>query len=60
MPQIACQPKWVNMYLRSHPHAAATIRTGGAAKCVSVPPMEIFTKSSPSVAYFSRRLGFNA
>jgi hypothetical protein len=31
---------------------SATIRTGGAAKCVSVPPIDTFTKSSPIVAYF--------
>ena len=31
----------------------ATIKTGGAAKCVSVPPIDTFTKSSPSVAYLN-------
>src|SRR5688500_19757002 len=36
------------------PHLAATIRTGGAAKCVSVPPTETFTNSTPRVAYFRR------
>ena len=38
----------------SHPHGRATIRTGGAAKCVSVPPIDTFTNSRPSVAYFNR------
>ena len=37
-------------------HFAATISTGGAAKCVSVPPTETLTNSTPSVAYL-RRLG---
>ena len=41
----------------SHPQARATISTGGAAKWVSVPPIETLTKSRPSVAYFSRGLG---
>ena len=31
--------------------------TGGAAKWVSVPPIETLTKSRPSVAYFRRSLG---
>ncbi len=34
----------------SQSHRGATITTGGAAKCVSVPPTEMLTKSSPSVA----------
>ena len=41
----------------SHPHGRATIRTGGAANCVNVPPIEMFTNSTPSVAYFSRGEG---
>ena len=41
----------------SHPHGRATISTGGAANCVSVPPIETFTNSTPSVAYFSRGEG---
>ena len=44
----------------SQPQAAATISTGGAAKCVSVPPMEMFTNSKPSVAYMRRTLGFSS
>ena len=35
----------------SQPHGRATISTGGAAKWVSVPPIDTFTNSSPSVAY---------
>ena len=38
----------------SQPHLPATISTGGAAKAVSVPPIETLTKSTPSVAYLSR------
>jgi hypothetical protein len=33
---------------------SATISTGGAAKGVSVPPIEILTNSTPSVAYCRR------
>ena len=36
------------------PHGRATISTGGAANCVSVPPIETLTNNTPSVAYFSR------
>lgn len=50
----AFQPKWENMKGVSHCHWAATISTGGAAKWVSVPPMEILTKSRPIVAYLRR------
>ena len=46
----ARQPKAANMKGVSQFHLAATMRTGGAAKWVSVPPMETLTKSSPSVA----------
>ena len=49
MAMAAFQPKCFNMNIVSHPHASTTISTGGAAKCVRVPPMEIFTNSSPSV-----------
>ena len=35
-------------------HLAATIKTGGAANGVKVPPIEILTNSTPMVAYFSR------
>ena len=31
----------------------ATIKTGGAAKWVKVPPIEILTKRSPIVAYLN-------
>ena len=41
----------------SQPHGRATISTGGAAKCVSVPPIDTLTNSRPSVAYFSRATG---
>ena len=50
MPTTAFQPKCVSMKGVSQLHFAATMSTGGAAKCVSVPPTEMFTKSSPSVA----------
>ena len=38
-------------------HVLATINTGGAAKCVNVPPTDTFTNNNPSVAYFSGVLG---
>lgn len=44
------------MNVKSHCHVAATIKTGGAANGVSVPPMDILTNSTPSVAYFKRSL----
>ena len=56
-PATARQPKCVSMNGVSQFQARATISTGGAAKCVSVPPIETFTNSRPSVAYFSRVLG---
>lgn len=34
----------------------ATINTGGAAKGVKVPPIEILTNRTPKVAYFKRSL----
>jgi hypothetical protein len=46
----ARSPKCASMNGVSQCQRAATIRTGGAEKCVSVPPMDTFTKSSPSVA----------
>src|SRR3954470_16175763 len=48
----ARQPKWEIMNAESHCQGLDTIRTGGAAKWVSVPPMETLTNRSPSVAYF--------
>lgn len=47
--QAARQPKCSNMNAMFQIHLAATISTGGAAKCVSVPPMETLTNSNPSV-----------
>ena len=38
----------------SQSQGRATISTGGAAKWVSVPPIDTLTNSRPSVAYFSR------
>src|SRR3990167_4404978 len=49
----AFQPMWVNMNQLSQFHFAATINTGGAAKDVSVPPMDTLTNSTPKVAYLS-------
>ncbi|BDU52661.1 hypothetical protein LINBF2_08960 [Limnohabitans sp. INBF002] len=49
----AFQPKVESMNMVSHSHLPATIKTGGAAKGVNVPPMEIFTNKTPTVAYFS-------
>ena len=49
----AFQPKLAIMNQVSQFHLAATISTGGAAKGVSVPPMEMFTNRVPSVAYLS-------
>ena len=48
------QPKWASMWALSHCQVPATISTGGAAKDVSVPPIDTFTKSTPSAPYFSR------
>jgi hypothetical protein len=41
-------------------HGRATINTGGAAKCVSVPPMEMLTNRRPIVAYLRRALGWRS
>ena len=46
----AFQPKVASMKAMSQPQTPATISTGGAAKGVSVPPMEMLTNSAPSVA----------
>ena len=53
----ARHPKCSSMKGVSQFHGRATISTGGAAKCVSVPPIDTFTNSSPSVAYFKPALG---
>ena len=50
MPTTAFQPKFHNMNSKSHAQGRATMRTGGAAKWVRVPPTETLTKSSPRVA----------
>jgi hypothetical protein len=50
----AFQPKVANMKGVSHCQGPATISTGGAAKWVRVPPIEMFTKSMPRVAYLRR------
>ena len=50
----AFQPKWVSMKAKSQFHWLATIRTGGAAKGVRVPPIEMLTNRTPNVTYFSR------
>ena len=56
----AFHPKLRSMNVRPQPYFAATIRTGGAAKWVRVPPTETFTKRSPSVPYFSLVEGFSS
>ncbi len=48
------QPIVVNMWAVLQSHLAATISTGGAAKLVSVPPIETLTNSAPTVAYMNR------
>ncbi len=50
MPITAFQPKCSSMNKVLQSQGPATIRTGGAAKLVSVPPTLMFTKSKPSVA----------
>ena len=49
----AFQPKVTSMKELSQPHVEATISTGGAAKDVSVPPMETFTNSTPRARYLT-------
>ena len=43
-------PKFANINAELHSQVLATINTGGAAKFVSVPPIEILTKRTPRVA----------
>ena len=50
------QPKLVIMNHKSQSQVELTIRTGGAAYGVSVPPIEILTKSTPIVAYLNLSL----
>ena len=50
----ARQPKVLSMNAKSQFQVAATISTGGAANGVSVPPIEMLTNSTPTVAYFRR------
>ena len=50
----AFQPKVENMKAVSHCQVAATMRTGGAPKLVSVPPIDTLTNNTPSVAYLKR------
>ncbi len=50
----AFQPKVVSMKAKSQFQVLATMRTGGAANGVSVPPMEMFTNSTPKVPYIRR------
>ncbi len=52
--QAAFQPNMLDMKAISQPHFSATISTGGAANGVSTPPIEMFTNSTPRVAYLSR------
>ena len=42
-------PKLLNINPELHPQVDATMSTGGAAKLVRVPPIEILTNSTPSV-----------
>jgi len=58
IPMIAFHPKLAIIKSVPQCHGAATIRTGGAAKCVRVPPTEILTKRRPSVAYANLGDGF--
>ena len=50
MAMMAFHPKFMNMWPMPQSHLPATMTMGGAAKCVSVPPMETLTKSRASVA----------
>ena len=50
----AFQPKVAIMKPELQPQRSATITTGGAAKFVITPPMEILTNSTPSVTYMNR------
>jgi hypothetical protein len=42
------------MNAESQFYVEATMRTGGAAKEVNVPPIETLTKSTPSARYLTR------
>ena len=57
IPPNAFSPKCVNMKPMFQFHRPATIKTGGAAKCVRVPPMDTLTKRRPKVAYLNIVLG---
>src|SRR6478609_3773557 len=50
----AFQPNWESIQALSHCQVVATISTGGAAYDVSVPPIEMLTKSTPSARYLTR------
>ena len=50
---IDLNPKFFNIKAESQFHFEATIKTGGAAKCVSVPPIETLTNNKAIVAYLS-------
>ena len=60
MERAARHPKCDSMKPVPQFHGRATISTGGAAKWVSVPPIETLTNSSPRVAYFRRLLGLRS
>src|SRR5687768_13581319 len=49
----ARQPNVLAINAESHCQAFATISTGGAAYEVKVPPIEIFTNSTPRAPYLS-------
>src|SRR5512138_1806145 len=50
----ALAPNVDNMNPVVQSHLAATMRIGGAAKLVNVPPTETLTNNTPSVAYLRR------
>ena len=50
----ALAPNVDSMNAVVHSHFAATMRIGGAAKFVSVPPTDTLTNNTPSVAYLRR------
>ena len=43
---------FAHMYALSHPQVFATIKMGGAAYTLNVPPMETFTNNTPRAKYF--------
>ena len=53
MATTARQPKCPSMNGVPQSQCRATMSTGGAAKCVSVPPIETLTNKSPRVPYFN-------